>query len=250
MSVRERDSRVASASRLASVRRALLIAILVIMVAEWGVIVAFATQLNPPHISDFGMYYAAATLLRHNPHGNIYSASALQAATSVYGGCPQLIPPQYVYPPLLAIALEPLTLLSCAQALVVWTLFNALLWALSVAIMVDLLRRFWTENRLGVWALVITGSVAFWPAYRGLFPGQTHLLLLFLMLAGIWLERKERPWLAGAALVCAALIKPLPALLLFFYLMRGKWTVLGGALGMGAAPGAHADGIWSYDCGW
>ncbi len=230
-----RDSTIASASRLASVRRTLLIAVLIIMVGEWGLIVALATQLNPPHISDFGMYYAAAMLLRHNPHGDIYSASALLEATKSYGGCPQLIPPQYVYPPLLAIALEPITLLPCAHALVVWTLFNALLWALSAAIMVDLLRRYWADNRLGVWALVITGSVAFWPAYRGLFLGQTHLLLLFLMLVGIWLERNERPWLAGAALVCAALVKPLPALLLLYYLVRGKWTVMGGALITGAA---------------
>ncbi len=218
--------------------RALLILTLIILVGEWAYVVVSATKLTPPHVTDFAVYYAAASLLRHDPHGALYSVTTLQSAVATYGGCPQsVLFNGYVYPPLLAILLEPFTYLTCAQALVVWTLVNALLWALSALILVDMLRTRWPtpEARLGLWALVIGGSVAFWQNYPGLYLGQTHLLLLFCLALGIWLEQNNRPWLAGAVIVFAALIRPLPALLLVYYLVQKRWAVIGGALAAGLA---------------
>ena len=217
------------------VTRWLLVATLAIMIGEWAVIVGFATQVNPPHSLDFSVYYAAAMLLRHDPSGALYSANALVHTAHIYGGCPALITPEYIYPPMLAIVMEPLTLLPCIQALAIWTLISALLWLCAVMLMADLALERWPASRLGVWGLVIGCSIAFWPAYPGLFLGQTHTLMLLLLVGGIWLDRNGHPWLAGAAIVTAALIKPLPALLLLYYLLRGRWAVVGGAVVGGAA---------------
>ncbi|HEX9036242.1 MAG TPA: glycosyltransferase family 87 protein [Ktedonobacterales bacterium] len=231
----DRTHRDGNPSQRARLRRIALIYVMCAVLAEWAVIVGFATQLAPPHVSDFGMYYAAAILLRHNPQGAIYASSALLDASTKYGGCPQLIPPQYVYPPLLAIVLEPLTFIPCAQALVVWTAGNALLLMLTAVMLVQFLRWERKGDPLATWAIVIVSVVAFWPMYPGLFLGQTHILVLFLMTSSVWLEERRRPWLSGLALVCAAMIKPLPALLLVYYLARGRWKVVGGALAGGIA---------------
>lgn len=224
------------ASREPRLRRALLVAVLVLIVAEWALIVGLATQINPPHALDFSVYYAAASLLRHNPNANLYSAQDVLNAASIYGSCPIYFAPEYLYPPIFAIALEPLTLISCAQALAVWTLVSALMWALSAALMAKLLLRRWgTASRLGGWALVIVCCIAFWPAYPGLFLGQVHTLILLLLTAAIWFDENGRPFLAGAALAVATLIMPLPGLVLVYYLVHGRWAVIGGAAVTSAA---------------
>jgi glycosyl transferase family 87 len=217
-------------TRPSKLARLLLILLLIGIVGGWAYVVFSAAQLTPPRATDFAVYYAAATLLRHNPHGDIYSVAALQNAAATYGGCAQPRLFNYVYPSLLAIVMEPLTYLTCAQAFAVWTVFTAIVWALSAVILVDLLRTRWPESQLGLWALVIAGLVSFLPTYLGLYLGQTHLLLLFCLSLGIWLERNERPWLAGAVIVFAALTRPLPALLLVYYARQKRWSVLGGAL--------------------
>lgn len=209
---------------------------------------------------DFSTFYAAALALRDNPHANIYDVDVLRAAVSAHQACRLSNQPAYLYPPLLAIALVPLTVVSCATAARVWLVGNLLLWLLSTLLLASWLR--WalrgengpsgerkvapcrmalgTRLRL-VWrgvsdtdlfALALATFIALndWPLRHGVEYGQTSMLILFLVLLGPWLARRRRTVLAGGVLALAALIKVYPLLLIGYFAVRGRWRIVMGAL--------------------
>ncbi len=76
---------------------------------------------------DFSSYYAAALALRENLHANIYSAVTMaQAGAQAHTLVNPPLP--YTYPPLLAIALSPFTLLSFRVLSRGWLMINAVIW--------------------------------------------------------------------------------------------------------------------------
>lgn len=202
--------------------------------ATWLVMIAFSAHLVTNHPYDFDVYYTAAEALRFDHTANIYSPTVLYDAAQAHSACLDFSVRTYVYPPLLAIALEPLTLTSCGNAAVIWLLLNAGMWAGATLLLADLLARRWHGSRLAAYALVSALSLCFWQAFAGLFLGQAHILLLFGMALGLWLAERGRPWLAGATLVTVAIVKFFPATLIFYYLLRGRWQVVGGAALAGA----------------
>jgi len=58
--------------------------------------------------------------------------------------------------------------------------------------------------------------------------GQWNLVLLFLITAGWFAQRNDRPWLAGAAIGAAASLKPFPAFLGLYFLVRRDWRATTG----------------------
>ncbi|MGE0478875.1 MAG: glycosyltransferase family 87 protein [Phycisphaerae bacterium] len=68
--------------------------------------------------------------------------------------------------------------------------------------------------------------------------GAVDLLLLFLVVATWFLVERGREWSAGLLLALAALIKLLPALLVVYFVLRGRWRVAAAACGAGVALGA------------
>lgn len=79
---------------------------------------------------------------------------------------------------------------------------------------------------------------ALWVAVALLLPyvhscavlGNVGLLVLFLVVATWFLVERGREWPAGAALGLAVLIKLLPGVLVLFFLLKGRWRVVGGAV--------------------
>lgn len=204
------------------------------LVAGWGAVLSifaggalFTIQSAIGRPSDFTIYLAAANALRHNPHATIYSVATLASTHATYGGCAPLPNSGYLYQPLLALALQPLTLVPCDAATAIWLAFNS---SLMLACAIWLAR--WMGRRHGAGAALATAALCVLsvPLYYGLYYGQAHLLILGACLAAVSLMRRGHPRWAGAVLAVGAFIKYLPALLLVYYLARRQW-----AAGIGAA---------------
>jgi hypothetical protein len=232
------------------------------IVAGWTTLILFAARLDMwlcfssldtkvdgfPLGGDFTMYYAAARALRLNPHANIYMLATLREAYA--GGCGA--PPQTTYPyqPLLALLLEPFTLLMCSTALYLWWQLSFLLWAvITYWFASDTVKRYGAGRGLLVGVLCIT----YIPVWNGLEHGQLHLLILFLFVLASRLAAAKRFPATGGVLAVGVVLKYIPAFLVAYHLVRGHWRVafraalVGGALLVGelllVGPGLLATSI-------
>ncbi len=182
--------------------------------------------------SDFAIYLTAANALRHDPHATIYSIATLANTHATYGGCAPRPGWGYLYQPLLALALTPLTLLPCGAATMLWLALNigVLLWCIAW-----LVRRM--GRRHGAGAALATAALCALalPVYEGLYYGQSHILILGVCLGAVSLMRRRHPRWAGALLALGAFLKYLPTLLLIYYLARRQW---GAAIGAALATAA------------
>jgi hypothetical protein len=210
-------------------RRLALPLIIAIIWVTWLVAVTYSALLVTGHPYDFEVYYAAAESLRFAHGANIYSTATLQQAAYLHGNCTPFPSMGYVYPPLLAILVTPLTLVSCPTASVVWLLINAALWAISTALLADVVCMRWQTHRPLAVALASLISLGFWPAFEGLFLGQAHLVILVSLAFALWLAERRHPWWAGAALAFGACIKFFPVAVIVYALARGRGRLVGGA---------------------
>ncbi|MGH2503114.1 MAG: glycosyltransferase family 87 protein [Ktedonobacterales bacterium] len=205
-------------------------AVLVLVWAVWLAVVILSAHLISNHPYDFESYYAAAEALRFDPSATIYSPTVLVHASQAYGNCVGFTGLPYVYPPLLAIAIEPLTLLPCSSAAIVWLVFNAALWATTTLLLADMLAQRWPGHRLAAVTVMSMISLCFWQAFGGMFLGQIHLVLLFGMTLGLWLAERRRFGLAGGILAVVTVLKFFPAVIVIYYLARGRYRLVASAL--------------------
>lgn len=215
--------------------RFLLLAALAVILVLWTVVVIYSVGMVPARGSDFAVYELAAIALRYDPHANIYSAQTLANALQAHGGCYPFQHTPYTYPPLLAILLEPLAGSSCGAATTAWDLVNVALWLLATTLLADTLRRCWPEHRLLATVLVAATSLTSWHLLWGFWLGQVHVITLCGIALGWWLYERRRPALCGAVLAFVTLIELHPAVLLGYFLLRGRWRVVAGAAIAGAA---------------
>lgn len=238
---------------LRAMLRTMLLLLMAASVVYW-LICAFGAITAHDLGNDFLVYFSAALALRYNPHADIFDLHTLQAVAAAHGvPMPTLL---YLYPPLLAILLIPLTLLPYRVALVVWTLFSLALWAYGTAILVQWAwqilgvtpgsarmaaghegkvsagerdaRR--TRNDLALFACAVTVllSASFFPLLYGIINGQVTSLIFILTLLALALLRRH-PQLAGATLALATWIKLFPVILIGYFLLRRRWRVVKGA---------------------
>jgi alpha-1,2-mannosyltransferase len=185
------------------------------------------SQTSVPAGSDYAVYYAGARALRLDPAANLYQWSVIQSNMSPVGACRLSSP--FVYPPLLAILFEPLTLLPCATAVYIWEGITALL--LTGALF--LLGRMW-PLRAGTFTLVCGATLMSFPLVMGLYYGQIHVLILFGLVLALW-RYQRGDWLGtGIAIAIVAWIQVIPGLFVIFFLLRREWRVVFTMLGVGA----------------
>ena len=219
--------------------RMALVLLLGVAVLRW---LGDAVQIlrDPNGGFDFISYYAAALALRDNPAANIYDLHTLQmAALAHHAAYPGT---RYMYPPLLAVALMPLTWLPAGVALRIWAVFNLLLWLACLMLITRLLRsllvaarpaRVWrldADTRLFLISIVAFLALTYDPVAAGIGLGQINVVICFLVLLALNLDRRGHPGPAGAVLALASLIKVYPLLILGYYLLRGRWRVLRGGM--------------------
>ncbi|HEU0028554.1 MAG TPA: glycosyltransferase family 87 protein [Ktedonobacterales bacterium] len=205
----------------------------------WGAVIGwtpmsivYANALRLSDGGDFGMYYAAAETLRYSPHANIYSLQTLAATVLSHGGCAATLDWPYPYQPLAALMLEPLTLLPCQDAAALWRFLNFGVW-FGIAALLSF--QAWRRNGSGRALLGAMTVLFFAPVLSGIHLGQTHLIVLVCMMAGIALADRDHDFASGAALGFGAVLKYVPAILMFYYLLRGRWRVGAGAAAVSTA---------------
>lgn len=226
-----------------------------------AVLYAFQNFLSVVPGYDFAIYYAAALAIRDNAHANIFDLHTLQmAALAHHAAKPQDL---YLYPPFLALLLLPLTVLSYHGVWHLWYVGNVVVW-LALPVLLGI----WMARLVGVTSVatnVRTGSIGaarrgpiarlteWWlalptltvtivtliafmvisyePIRNSIYFGQVNVLILVLLLLAPWLEQRGHPLLAGLALAIATWIKLFPAVLIAYYLFRGKWRTAFAAMG-------------------
>jgi hypothetical protein len=136
----------------------------------------------------------------------------------------------YLYPPLLAEALVPITFLSPWTARLVWHALSIVAALLSVW----LLDRWLGERERGeeLRAAFAVIAASFWPIRETHLMGQVNTIVLLLLV--VWWTGRDRSHRAAIALGAAVAIKMSPALLLLVPLVERRWR----ELAWGAASGA------------
>lgn len=136
--------------------------------------------------------------------------------------------PAYIYPPVFAVLIAPLTWLPRMVAGWTWLLAMQAALALSLTVAVRAWDPAWTARWV---AAVLTFS--FFPLHVDIAQGQTNLLVLVLLVLGVvGILRGQSQ--AGAWLGVAAAIKITPLLLLGWLLFQRRWRAAG-FLGLGFA---------------
>jgi hypothetical protein len=187
---------------------------------------ALANERAPgPALDDFGVFYAAATLVREGRGDELYDIDAIvREEARVYRRPVEQTPVlPYFNPPAFAGVLVPLTWLPPGTA-------GAILLAVTTCAFIAGVALLWRRSRLGVpGAWVALGMLAaFQPVRDTLFHGQPSFVLLFAFSGAYAAFASGRERLAGA-LLGLLLLKPNYALVpVAILLWKRRWTALGG----------------------
>jgi alpha-1,2-mannosyltransferase len=217
-----------SVAALLSRRRTtlLLLAAVALLFAAWS-----AVQVARNLLYDFNTYYLAAVGL----HGGYDIYGMMQdrgqerwAALAQAAGVADYAVP-YLYPPLTAQLVLPLTALPYRTAGLIWLLLS------SVAMMGAMYLVGATSGRSYGPALGLLLLLLSVPALTTLYAGQVNgFVLLALAVAVAGLQRRNA-WLAGGGVAVAAMLKVTPLLLLGYLLWRRQWQAAAvAAVGMAA----------------
>ncbi|MGH2487869.1 MAG: glycosyltransferase family 87 protein, partial [Ktedonobacterales bacterium] len=248
--------------------------------AYWLVVVCVALRVGMARqAADFQIFYGAAAALRAHPGANIYDVRTIQASLLRDGTCAVWPNSAYDYPPLLALALQPLTRFPCAVAFHIWTWMNCVLWVIITGLLIwwagaatsrpggvsaDSVAspQRWLARLCGWWRgqpdpgvslslLVIVLSALSYPLLASLALGQTNFVILCGLLLTPMLGRAGHQRMAGGVLAVIALLKVYPVLLILYYAARGRWRIVTAAVvcsaaligGMAIALGVS--GLWA-----
>lgn len=209
----------------------LYVAVLVLLGAAWVRSAWLMPLRNYPF--DFSINYTGARLLRAEGHdANIYDRAALTEEAAPYTYYPDLYTKlflTYIQTPLTAVLILPVASLSLdgAQAALVTT-SNVLLVA-SAAIVI---------LALGPSRLLVLAAFVIFATFEAMFDslrlGNVDALIAFSLALSFLALRRGRPWLIGAPLALAALLKMSPLIVIGYFVVRREWRVLGGAVIGGA----------------
>ena len=184
---------------------------------------------------DFYDYYFAASVLRHDPHADLYAGAtdgnpqlrsaprtspiALRAAAA---GFPDI--ELYLYPPLLADLLIPITHLSPHLAATLWRALNLALVFASTLLLARILSLPWLSFPF---AALVAAAFAFWPVHEAVSLGQASLLILFLWTLGIFAYLRGSIALSAAAFALCTVLKVTPILIvpLFLIWRERRWLL-------------------------
>lgn len=198
-------------------------------------------------ISDDNMYYIGACLVRAHQSRDLYEEAksgvdaiegytdpdSVMARTARAHGLAMVS--QYDYPPTLADLLVPLTFLPLSMALFVWFLINVAALLSAGFILVRILG----IAAAGQTLLVFAFLVFFRPTSYCLYFGQLSFVLMLLMIAGMSLYLREKPYAAAALFALATAIKLIPLVVIVPLLAWKDWKTLRAfALWIAAIAGA------------
>src|SRR5208282_3317479 len=189
--------------------------------------------------TDFRNYYVVARLYREGSSLlRVYDFTWFQRQKDHFGigqGLVGFVPDTL----LSALPIVPLAGLPPLAAKRVWLVINGGLLALSALLLTQI-------TRLGWRRILIVIFLAVEPLSKNFLFGQMHLLVFFLLVAAVWLVRRQHPVAGGISVAMAAGLKLYPAIFLVFFLRKKQWRALAGT----AAGLFTLEGLSIYLFGW
>lgn len=134
-------------------------------------------------------------------------------------------------PPVVLLVLAPLTTLPPARAQLVWACLKSILAIAIVLLCLGMVRRAGVEPTMP--AIALTLGVWLWPVVGDIQAGQTNLVMLLPLVAGlsvVQVERRIGDWLGGFLIGLAVCIKVTPLAFLPYAVFRRRGRVVGGIL--------------------
>ncbi len=192
------------------------------------------TDIHGRTFHDFDVFYSTATAVRHGDP--LYETAQRWRDLGLSHGLPgNTEPSSYVYPPVFALALTPLTLLPFRLAAALW--YTLSLTAVLGAVVVLLRMLLPVRGRALVAAIVIAGAVvtSFGPMRLVLGAGQADALLLLFVALTLSDCRHGRDVRSGLWLGVAVAIKPFLGFLILFLLWKRMYrgAVVAGTVAAG-----------------
>lgn len=179
-------------------------------------------------LPDFRSYYAAGAVL---DNGTLYSPSLLAEAALGLGETSRVYP--YLYPPLLAHIIKPLSALPPVAASAVFLIINSIFLLLLIGLCYRFIVKRYFQGEGSLWLMAVV--LLCLPLHGNLQMGQINIFVLTaLVLALIMAE--VRPLISGVIFNVAVLIKMTPVgfLALLFvqrrFLLLAQWLLMGLAL--------------------
>lgn len=184
---------------------------------------------------DFGPYYTAATLARDHQGIGIYSGAdtgrdpqnVLADSSTLFARTARRIGVQrpflYLYPPILADMLIPLSFFSFSTAKTIWVALNYVMLPFTSLFIVRLIKMRWIS-----WGSLIVLIVlySFSPVIQCINMGQVSILLLLLWASGTLFHVRGWHLASGFVFALAAAIKLTPLIVVFPLLLLKEWKTL------------------------
>lgn len=227
-------------------------AVLAALLGMWGWCVAggavslgradATSSSNLSGFGDFQHFYNAGLATRLGD--NIYARLADQPVPPYAPGGGG-----YIYPPLLAAALAPLSLLSPNAAGAIWVVLNGLLWlgVLAAASRVFNARLGLPTDRMAlVLSCAITHLLLIDKVKSEFQLGQTDVLL-YAALLGAMVALGRRAWLCGVLLALAISIKYVALIFVPYLIVRRRWRELAWLAGSLVALNLTPAAVYGWD---
>lgn len=176
---------------------ALLLISVILLVSIWNI-----SSTTPMGENDFVGYWSAAYLIRNGQNPYDPSLMEITQATQLETGQNATI--MAWNPPTLFIFLLPVAWFPFLEAKYLWLIINL---SLIIASGLMLVRIYLAQENAGFTAILLLFSLIFPPVISGLYMGQVTFLILFGLVASMWLIKKEMWFGAGMVLILTT-IKP------------------------------------------
>jgi hypothetical protein len=211
-------------NRVAGILRVVAVVVSIVLAIGLGVSTVFRsgphsfggrTWGSPFHRTDFTVYTSAAQA--------VLDGTDIYQARNIRGWA-------YVYPPPFAILMVPFAEMSVFYGSLVWYLVSLSLVVASVAMCVRMVREAQPVEIDGFVLATVPALLLLAWTVPGLARGQANALLLWLVVAAFYWDRKGREALGAVCLAGAVLLKVFPVVLLAYFVWRKRWRFVIGAL--------------------
>lgn len=170
--------------------------------------------------SDFAVFYATGKVLLAD--GNPYDEKTLKKTIRQYrkynGGW------RFLYPPAAGLIFIPLSFFKIKQAIWIWYTVSILCLGLMIYLLQRIRKRRFSALELSAIAAL---CIVFAPIFTNLRLGQVNILLTLIFVLHLFAISKKKVWLAGVSLATLISFKIFPGILLFYYLLRRDWKIIG-----------------------
>lgn len=183
---------------------------------------------------DFSVYYTAGCLVRNNLSLHIYDGTDQHSNPQLVAADPKTLYAEtakahgissvmlYLYPPLLADLIVPLTVLSPLAALLVWEILNLFM----IASVSTALRQMLDMKFIGSFGLISAAVLLFRPTLNSLYWGQITILLTVLLIIGFEFYINGSKRMAALLFALAIAIKLIPIIVIIPLIAWRDWKSL------------------------